>query len=130
MNQEVKALWLAALRSGEYRQTRKRLHDDIGYCCLGVLCEVHRSAMGGEWTEPHEWAGDGVTDYMYSTGNSSSRDAIPFDVRAWAGLDSCVPWAEKSPLVDYNDGREGSGDIVALRPHTFAEIADLIEQHL
>lgn len=51
MNPEIKEKWLAALRSGEYKQTRGALFrprrlDDVkpifpaGYCCLGVLCDV------------------------------------------------------------------------------------------
>lgn len=37
---EVREKWVSALRSGEYPQTTGRLHDEDGYCCLGVLCEV------------------------------------------------------------------------------------------
>lgn len=43
MNQEVKKAWVAALRSGDYKQTWKMLRRDqhiaseISYCCLGVL---------------------------------------------------------------------------------------------
>lgn len=45
---EQKAEWTAALRSGEYRQGRRRLVTaDGGYCCLGVLCEaVLKASMG------------------------------------------------------------------------------------
>ena len=37
--------WVAALRSGEFKQTRGMLHwsqsdRDEGYCCLGVACEL------------------------------------------------------------------------------------------
>lgn len=33
--------WLQALRSGDYKQTRRRLSDGAGgFCCLGVLCEI------------------------------------------------------------------------------------------
>lgn len=32
--------WVAALRSGEYKQTKKTLQDEFGYCCLGVACHV------------------------------------------------------------------------------------------
>lgn len=36
---EVINQWVEALRSGEYSQTRYRMHDKVdgGYCCLGVL---------------------------------------------------------------------------------------------
>ena len=39
-DQALKQKWIAALRSGEYPQTRRTLHNGDGYCCLGVLCEV------------------------------------------------------------------------------------------
>lgn len=40
MDAELKAKWLTALRSGEFKQARNALHQPKagGYCCLGVLC--------------------------------------------------------------------------------------------
>lgn len=32
--------WIAALRSGEYEQTRGALNDENGFCCLGVACDL------------------------------------------------------------------------------------------
>ena len=32
--------WVLALRSGEYSQTKSKLEDDSGYCCLGVACDI------------------------------------------------------------------------------------------
>lgn len=45
MNQEIKAQWLQALRSGDYTQGVLRLRISAGdgqlrHCCLGVLCDV------------------------------------------------------------------------------------------
>ena len=42
MDPELKAKWVAALRSGEYKQGRDVLHNNKSntYCCLGVLCRV------------------------------------------------------------------------------------------
>lgn len=41
MDAELKAKWIDALRSGEYKQARATLRDNSGaYCCLGVLCKV------------------------------------------------------------------------------------------
>jgi hypothetical protein len=39
MDQELKAKWVAALRSGKFRQGRWRLYDSDTdtFCCLGVL---------------------------------------------------------------------------------------------
>ncbi len=41
MDQEVKAKWIAALKSGKYKQGRDRLRGPKDkFCCLGVLCDV------------------------------------------------------------------------------------------
>jgi hypothetical protein len=34
--------WIAALRSGKYKQTIHTLKGPSGYCCLGVACEISR----------------------------------------------------------------------------------------
>lgn len=43
--------WAAALVSGQYTQTTKKLHDDTGFCCLGVLCDVavKTGKVKGHW---------------------------------------------------------------------------------
>jgi hypothetical protein len=33
--------WLAALRSGDYPQTAKRMRWGNHFCALGVLCDIH-----------------------------------------------------------------------------------------
>ena len=33
--------WAAVLRSGAYPKTTHALKNTAGYCCLGVLCEIH-----------------------------------------------------------------------------------------
>lgn len=39
---ELKQIWVDALRSGDYKQTKGTLHnlDDGGFCCIGVACVV------------------------------------------------------------------------------------------
>ena len=48
MEKALKAKWIEALRSGQYRQTQARLRtsDGLGHCCLGVLCDISGQ---GEW---------------------------------------------------------------------------------
>lgn len=46
MNKRIKREWIKALRSGEYEQTRRRLCDDTGFCCLGVLWDI---TQDGYW---------------------------------------------------------------------------------
>jgi hypothetical protein len=33
-------IWITALRSGEYKQGKRRLQSNEGYCCLGVACKL------------------------------------------------------------------------------------------
>lgn len=40
MDKNTADKWLAALRSGEYKQTRGKLEAKGRYCCLGVLQQV------------------------------------------------------------------------------------------
>jgi len=40
MPEETMKKWLEALRSGEYKQGRRFLKTEEGYCCLGVLQDV------------------------------------------------------------------------------------------
>lgn len=48
MNPELKAKWIAALRSGEYKQGKSALVDsENNYCCLGVLCAVAELTKNG-----------------------------------------------------------------------------------
>jgi hypothetical protein len=41
MKKDVAEKWVAALRSGNYKQGTGRLrNNDKSFCCLGVLCDV------------------------------------------------------------------------------------------
>lgn len=121
MNPDVKAKWLEALRSGEYKQAEGVLRTrDDGYCCLGVLCQI--ASDEGVVPQPEQlphagnyhWTGsNGVTGYMY---------LIPA-VMEWAGIDSHTGVIETGDnylsLSQMND--DGA---------TFEAIADVIEQNL
>jgi len=55
MDRNFKRRWLRALRSGKFKQTRKRLKGPRGFCCLGVACEIAKP--GTDWkTERHPYA--------------------------------------------------------------------------
>lgn len=117
MNPEVKALWVKALRSGQYAQTQNSLKDEQGYCCLGVLCDLHREANGGEWditTEPYRYR-----DRAF---------VLARGVCAWAGL---LDDNGDNPPVRYGDAWEHLNlATINDRGVSFAEIADLIEEQL
>lgn len=40
MRSELQQKWIDALKSGKYNQTTGVLHDQYGFCCLGVVCDV------------------------------------------------------------------------------------------
>lgn len=129
MKQDIKNQWVAALRSGEYKQTDGvlcRLGPDgqpIGFCCLGVLTELYVQAHPGAVdTTQTTWAGTGSTARFYAINGGKSNAMLPYAVQEWSGVRSeagafCWDGANTS-LVDLNDN--GS---------TFEEIADVIDSH-
>lgn len=122
MNEDIKQEWLAALRSGEYRQAHEQLRNGDRFCCLGVLCDLHSKATGaGKW----------VDDRYYPDNEPPWIDTLPEAVIEWAGLIDTSPSVDDDeghqyPLAAFNDGLESD----ELRPHTFEEIAALIEAQL
>lgn len=63
---EFKYLWIAALRSGKYKQAQGRLKTDVGFCCLGVACDMvdpqtwrniegYDEETGQEFTHKDSW---------------------------------------------------------------------------
>jgi hypothetical protein len=130
MNPEVKALWLAALRSGEYQQTKGKLRrtDDndnysAGYCCLGVLCDV---AVKNGLDLKVETIDGKFSGYVEYNGNA---DTLPDAVQGWAGLH------EGDPEVRYvdSDDDEGMSSLSGANDDLrwdFSQIADAIESYL
>ena len=109
MNPEVKAAWLEALRSGEYKQGKSQLKTNDGsYCCLGVLCDISKL---GEWVR----GGYHVNDMDYASA------FLPEAVKEWAGINSEDP--------SYGNGIEDHLSYRNDKGMTFAEIADIIEQN-
>lgn len=78
-NRVARDLWVAALRSDKYQQTTGALRNEVGYCCLGVLCEVAIEAgveIDVGTTE------NGVTVY------DGNVEHLPESVCKWAGITS------------------------------------------
>jgi hypothetical protein len=117
MRKDIADMWVSALRSGEYAQTKKFLRKGGGFCCLGVLCDLHqRRTNAGEWQD-HE---DGL-EAVYKTGKTSddaSRTRLPKGVYEWADCSGDPSDAEVGlPLALLNDDHG----------YTFDQLADLIE---
>jgi hypothetical protein len=117
MNQGIAQRWVQALRSGEYQQGKRCLRSNDGFCCLGVLCELHRQEAGGEWvpSRPVPDAPQGLQYYDAADGDWDNS-LLPDTVQEWAGLRSVSPGAKGYELPECND----SG-------WTFIKLADLIE---
>lgn len=129
MDAAVKAQWVEALRSGDYRQGKGclhfRPHDDLlppaddTFCCLGVLCDLAIKAG----VEVKAWRGPGVQQY------DGEASFLPSAVVAWSGL--------PDPAGDVRDPRvqDLHGDWTSLSAVNdagapFAEIAAMIEAQL
>ncbi len=127
MNEDVKRKWLKALRSGDYPQTHGILHDEEGFCCLGVLCDL--AVEGGVVDPPkkidyisHDRKGQHVEKTYYVYGEEKWRELLPRKVMAWAGL------VAPNPLVKSKLGLTLSG--LNDRGRSFKQIANIIERQL
>jgi hypothetical protein len=116
VNQEIKDQWLAALRSGKYKQGHGALQVNDMYCCLGVLCAI------SPFADEAQMRPDGSVYYIETSESGYRQDQegiLPRHIKDWAGLESRNPSASHSTLASLND--QGA---------TFEEIADIIEREL
>ena len=137
MNPEIKADWLTALRSGEYKQGKGFLKNEDGetarYCCLGVLCELAVKAGVIEESEKDE--DEFVHSFSSSPPNggglSHSSSYLPRGVAEWAGI-HYQGKISHGPVE--TDGWSGAArvrvDLADLNDYKldFAGIADVIEK--
>lgn len=119
MDPKVKTKWLRALRSGKYKQGRSALRTPKdGFCCLGVLCDLHAKATGGKWEK------DELGRYRYL----GEAELPPQAVAEWAGFPGkdVVPGLDPNPTVDGKQLAERNDD----GRQRFTTIARLIEKYL
>lgn len=128
MDANLKAKWVEALRSGDFKQAQTELHNSASdsYCCLGVLCKV----AGATWTSfEKEMEGDdgcylATLDHVpvkdgVLLGNTDNEELEPAACKEFG-----IP--DQSVLIGMNDGNERLG----IKPCSFSEIADYIEKNL
>jgi hypothetical protein len=121
-NRELFQKWINALRSGEYKQTRQSLHDDKGYCCLGVLCDV-ASKENKYNMAIDEYDFEFITEEMRSTTLSSDLDGF----KSVIGLTD----DEELKLIHMNDGYDPDiATTVLEKQKDFNQIADYIENKI
>lgn len=140
MKRKIKEKWVAALRSGEYKQGTGRLHTLVGssggyspedkFCCLGVLCDLafkegKVDRRTGYLDDALEYGkGKQVDDY-----ENWNSGALPKAVQKWAGLKTDNPVVKFSDVPDEFD----CSDIPSLaelndRGLSFHHIARIIEK--
>lgn len=121
MNPEIKAKWVAALRSGEFEQGRGVLHTRAAsgredrYCCLGVLCDIAiREGLA---------VAKGTANFSDVSYDGDSA-FLPWKVVEWAGLEG------GNPAVRRDDGLVDTLSFYNDQGKSFDEIADMIEEYL
>ena len=99
MKKELAQEWVDALRSGRYKKGKRKLKDHSGgYCCLGVLADMHEILRQ-----------DGTARYQ----GCISDTALPSRFRQ----DMNISLAESNQLIDINDSKD-----------SFEPVAKAIEQ--
>src|SRR5687768_1004322 len=110
--------WVPALRSGKYNQTKAVLHDEVGFCCLGVACDV----IGMKWLtdadvreiyaleddEFVDYTGDSPSDHYYllsEEDNETTDTSLPIEVVSHYGFHDSEslrlpPDMQSLPIVD------------------------------
>lgn len=97
---EVYQLWIDALRSGEYKQANSELRgrvykdedDDVGtlgFCCLGVLCDLASKDGGPRW---------------YNDNFLGNGSYLPEIISDFMDLGEIEAASFQDNLVDKNDG--------------------------
>ncbi len=79
MHADIMKKWVAALRSGDYKQGKGQLRKEVdgvnSFCCLGVLCNLHameHPEIAKNELSPRSYLGD--------------SEYLPAQVQDWAGM--------------------------------------------
>lgn len=110
MRKDIAEKWIAALESGEYKQTTGKLRDEKGFCCLGVLCNLHAQEhpkIAKKQKQIHKYLSYSAT--------------LPDAVMKWAGI--------KSDNGNINDGAICLAEIND-SGSSFKHIAKLIKKNI
>lgn len=131
-NTDVIQKWVTALESGEYKQVKGALQKEIddngtvGYCCLGVLCDL--AVKEGIIDPPID------SEFVYEGSDGDIRHegaVLPRPVRQWAGIE----WSNPGFDVDFEDaygekiGNTSLADMNDQYDKDFTYIAQVIRQN-
>lgn len=114
MNANAKEQWINALRSGEYKQGKKMLHnvEENTFCCLGVLCKI--SGLNYNPKSP----------------------CVPQNVIMWSELNLVQPEVPLADIPEIKNKFEYWTNTIKLahlndeENFSFTQIADLVEKYL
>jgi hypothetical protein len=121
LHPELKAKWIAALRSDDYKQTKGVLcstkNGERAFCCLGVLTDIliKENQLSLTWNFNSEYFATA------SNANDSAAIALHPSIRKITGLspNGKLPKPhDNSALAHLNDNG-----------YSFRQIADVIEKH-
>ena len=115
-NRKHLRLWVKALRSGKYKQTRHRLNRSkngqlVSHCCLDVAHLVYQKATRQGYHN--------IDTGDFIVGGFKSGSFLNLKVANWLGFDDENPVCGKTRLACLNDSSHLS----------FSKIADRIEKH-
>lgn len=122
---EIKKLWIENLRSGEYHQTvgclkAEKIDDlEVGYCCLGVLCETVSKMTGIPFDEFRDEDEELPGDKLIKLVKEDEKDLC-------ASFDDA--WKCKPQYVDNSGCRYLSLFALNDEGMSFDKIADIIEE--
>lgn len=143
MDPALKARWINALLSGDYKQGQGLLRDARnGHCCLGVLCDVLKDEVGGTWEQMNDGSykfvlpEDGREDQPFVTAG------LPEVIVSMTGVSSLGDFAveaEASEVLDFqyikaggdDDDRYGYSSLSSMNDdgEPFEVIAKVIDRH-
>ena len=117
--------WIAALRSGQYKQGQYYLESCGKFCCLGVLCHMlhQRPELGIEMDRLVTPNGRAVYSTPTSPGYGKS-DKVPYPNEGELGL------LHTMPLIAHHTVEDVLMDLNDVDGASFAEIAQFIEDFI
>lgn len=110
--------WLAALRSGKYKQGKDALRTaDNKFCCLGVYCDILQEKGYGEWEVDYA-----AKKHRFKYKNCESISVLPQSVVKIFGFkDTCG--------IGFVETKTSNGDLTEFNDKgiSFYNIAKIIE---
>ena len=114
MNKVIADKWVKALRSGKYKQAVGDLQNEVGYCCLGVLCDLGKK----EGVDVPMTSSSALGDERISGDELDDQPAV----MEWSGIESSCGKVIVGNITDMLTSLNDSDK------YTFDQLADVIEK--